>query len=168
MKPSRACPDAGVDEPTAASLCPHPPDRFLAAQEHALGVHSQRRVPFRLGQVLDPCDRDDACVLDRDVHLPERIAGERVERFDLGFVGDVAVNPAGSIGTAKPRGGLLNIRIHRGDDHPRAFADEAFRQGVADALVAARDDDRAVLKPFHSAALPDPVQVPCLTPAWPP
>lgn len=50
---------------------------------NALGVHRQDLVPLAFGQVLQPCDGDDAGVLDRDVDFTQFLRDALVERFHL-------------------------------------------------------------------------------------
>ncbi len=113
-------------------------------------AHVDRALPVVDVGVDDQPARTDTGVGERDVEASERLGRGRGERFDRGFVGDVALDDAHRVAER-----LLHRREPRlvdvADDHARAVVHEPLDRGEADARAATGHECDPILEPHAGA-----------------
>ena len=119
----------------------------LTAEERALQVGAQNPVEVRFLEIQEIFRGEDGGVVDEHVDPPEGRDRRLDQPGDRARVADVAAHITHRSEPAEVfrRGGAGRV-IHVGDDHPRAFLQEAVGDGLADAPRAPGDDSNLVFE----------------------
>src|SRR5262249_38518728 len=140
------------------------------AQERPAQVHADDAVPVGHGEVLDQALREDACVVDQNIHAPEGVEHPLYHCAHMRLVRHVGTHeeralPGGPDRLLHGRSALVGGDV--GDGDVRTLAGEPLGDTTPDAASAAGYDGDLVCEPAHTA-LPSPIALislfSCLSP----